>query len=174
MRNVRIDSTTDSKIDQRVGETQPYNIVELVVTTGNQSARLEDGSTEHTEPTVENLSAVMPGRELQENMAAYSKRVEAFKRDNPDFEQLVNQSIPIPLVIRDEIFRMHNGPAIAHFLGYAPEVAEQLSAMHPLDAVRCVEGISEDLDRGEVPGDATEYGTWKQLRNHQTRKTRRT
>jgi hypothetical protein len=32
----------------------------------------------------------MPGRELRENMAAYSRKVEAFKKDNPDFDQVVN------------------------------------------------------------------------------------
>ena len=165
MKNIRVDSTTDSDIDQRVAETQPYNIVELVITTGNQSARLEDGSTEHVEPATENVQGLIPGRELRQNMVAYSKKVEAYKKDFPDFEQLVGQDIPLPLAVRDEILRLHNGPAIAHFLGFSPEVAEQLCAMHPLDAIECVKNISADLDSGSLPGDESDYGVWKNIRN---------
>lgn len=38
---------------------------------------------------------------------------------------------------------MPNEPAIALFLGYAPEVADEPSAMHPLDAAKCKKIIRE-------------------------------
>jgi hypothetical protein len=82
--------------------------------------------------------------------------------------QLANEDVPIALNLRDEILRMPNGPAIAHFLGFAPEVVTQLARMHPLDAARCIESISEDLERGGVPAEeTTDYDIWKTLRNEQ-------
>lgn len=83
MRNTRVDSSTDSELDRRLAEdTQPYNLVEVTVTTGKRSMQLEDCSPEHVEPRVETLSAVMPGRELRENMLAYTMRIEDFKKRN--------------------------------------------------------------------------------------------
>jgi len=98
-------------------------------------------------------------------MLAYSKRVEDFKEQFPDFEKFVGQDIPIPLSVRDEILRQPNGPDIALFLGFAPDVIEQLNKMHPLDAAKCVEAISEDLERAAVPSDGTDYAPWKAARN---------
>jgi hypothetical protein len=125
----------------------------------------EDGSIEHADEDVQNLSALVPGRELRENMLAYSKRVEDFKEQFPDFDKYVGQDIPIPLSVRDEILRQPNGPDIALFLGFAPDVIEQLSKMHPLDAAKCVESIGEDLERAAVPKEDTDQASWKAARN---------
>ena len=67
--------------------------------------------------------------------------------------------------MRDEILRQRNGPDIALFLGFAPDVIEQLCKMHPLDAARCIESISEDLERATIPGEGTDYGSWKAARD---------
>ena len=37
--------------------------------------------------------------------------------------------------------------------------------MHPLDAARCIESISEDLERATIPGEGTDYGSWKAARD---------
>src|SRR5215469_1593098 len=105
MRNVRIDSTTDSELDRRVAGTQPYNAVRLTIVTSGPSVQREDGSTEQGEDDVQNLEALVPGRELRANMALYAQRVEEFKKRYPDFEKYVGQDIPIPLSVRDEIMR---------------------------------------------------------------------
>lgn len=82
MRYTRVDSSTDSELDRRLAEdTQPYNLVEVTVTTGKRSVQLEDGNTEHVEPRVENLSAVMPGRELRENGLRHADR--GLQKRNP-------------------------------------------------------------------------------------------
>jgi hypothetical protein len=165
MRNVKIDSTTDSPLDQRVAGTQPYNTVSLTVVTAGPSVKRADGGTEHGEDDIQNLSAMVPGRELRENMLEYSKRVEQFKQQYPEFDRYVGQDIPIPLSVRDEILRQPNGPDIALFLGFAPDVIEQLCKMHPLDAAKCIESISEDLERGTVPSEEMDQASWKAARN---------
>jgi hypothetical protein len=107
----------------------------------------------------------VPGRGLRENMLAYSKRVEDFREQWPDFDKYVGQDGPIPLSVRDEILRQPNGPDIALFLGFAPDVREQLCKMHPLDAAKCVESIGEDLERAAVPREDTDQTSWKAARN---------
>ena len=84
-------------------------------------------------------------------MLAYGKRVEEFRAQYPEFDRYVGQDIPIPLSVRDELLRQPNGPDIALFLGFAPDAIEQLCKRHPLDAAKCVESISEDLERATVP-----------------------
>jgi len=126
--------------------------------------RRADGGTEHGDDDIQNLSAMVPGRELRENMLAYSKRVEDFKQQYPEFDRYVGQDIPIPLSVRDEILRQPNGPDIALFLGFAPKVIEQLLKMHPLDAAKCVEAIGEDLERA-VATDEMDQPTFKAARN---------
>jgi hypothetical protein len=98
-------------------------------------------------------------------MLAYSKRVEDFKEQFPDFEKYVNQDIPIPLSVRDEILRQPNGPDIALFLEFAPDVIENLNRMHPLDAAKCIEAISEDLERAAIPTEEMDQASWKAARN---------
>lgn len=83
MRNVTIVST-DDEFQQRAATTQPYNLAEVVVTTSNQPCRLEDGCSEYAEPTIETSDTWIPGRELRESTVAYNRRVEEFKRENPD------------------------------------------------------------------------------------------
>jgi hypothetical protein len=164
MRNVKIDSTTDSPLDQRVAGMQPYNSVSLTVITASPSVKREDGSIEHGEDDIQNLLVMVPGRELRQNMLEYSKRVEDFKKQYPEFDRYVGQDIPIPLSVRDEILRQPNGPEVALFLGFAPDVIEQLCKMHPLDAAKCVESVSEDLERAAVPGEM-DQARWKAARN---------
>src|SRR6516162_8521584 len=165
MRNVKIDSTTDNEFARRAAGTQPYNTVSLTVVTAGPSVVREDGSIEHGDDNIENFEAMAPGRELRENLLAYSKRAEEFKKQYPDFDKYVGQDIAIPLSVRDEVVRQPNGPDIALFLGFAPDVIEQLLKMHPLDAAKCVESIGEDLERAAVPSDGTDYAPWKTARN---------
>jgi len=168
MRNVKIDSTTDSELDRRVAATQPYNALRLTIVTSGPSVKREDGSIEHGEDDIQNLEAMAPGRELRQNMALYAQRVEEFKKRYPDFEKYVGQDIPIPLSVRDEIVRSENGPDIALFLGFCPDVPEALCQLQPLEAAERTENISEDLERAELPSDeGMDYAAWTQARNLQ-------
>jgi hypothetical protein len=101
------------------------------------------------------------GRQVVGNNDRYSARV-------GDIAKYVGQDIPIPLSVRDEIMRSENGPDIALFLGFCPDVPEALCRLHPLDAAERTENISEDLERAEVPSDeGMGYAAWKQARNLQ-------
>ena len=98
-------------------------------------------------------------------MALYAERVAEFKEQYPEFDRYVGQDIEIPLSVRDEILRQPNGPDIALFLGFAPDVIEQLSKMDPLDAAKCIESMGEDLRNAEVPKDDGDQASYKAARN---------
>jgi hypothetical protein len=104
-KNLRIEST-DSEAERGFATLQPYTTVSVTVATARQPIRRPDGGTEAAEPDVENTSQVVPGRELLENALEYDRRVQEFKRQQPNFSALVNQSTEIPLAARDQIFRM--------------------------------------------------------------------
>jgi hypothetical protein len=163
-KNLRIDSS-DSALDQRIAALQPYNTVQLTIVTAAPSVQREDGSTEHGEDDIQNLSTIVPGRELKQNIALYADRVAEFKKQYPAFDRYVNQDIEIPLSVRDEILRQPNGPDIALFLGFAPDVIEQLNKMNSIDAAKCIESIGEDLKNAEVPGNDADQASYKAARN---------
>jgi len=54
------------------------------------------------------------------------------------------------------------------------DLIEQLNKMHPLDQVKCVQAISEDLERAELPGDDADQASWKAARNLQVRHAQNT
>ena len=141
------------------------NTVQLTIVTAAPSVQREDGSTEHGEDDIQNLSTIVPGRELKQSMALYAERVAEFKKQYPEFDRYVGQDIEIPLSVRDEILRQPNGPDIALFLGFVPDVIEQLNKMHPLDAAKCIESIGEDLKNAEVPKDDADQTSYKAARN---------
>jgi hypothetical protein len=62
---------------------------------------------------------------------------------------------------------MENGPEIVEFLAFCPDVCSALSRLHPLDAARRVQEMSDDLDWGRVPEDRVDYSTWRDERNRQ-------
>jgi len=110
MGRVKIEST-DSKAEREMATFAPYSSVSVTV----QPIRRPDGGTEAAEPDVETSSKVVPGRELMENATEYDRRVQEFKKQQPNFSTLVDQSTEIPLAARNQIFRMRNGPDIALF-----------------------------------------------------------
>jgi hypothetical protein len=168
MRRLRVESTTDSELEQSCSELlQPYNVHEVTVTVASQPQVRSDGAIERVEPTVETSSAVVPGRELWENRQAYSQKLEEYKRDHPDFAKYADPATVIPLSVQDEIVRMPNAPEIVEFLSFAPDVCAELCRLHPLDAARRVAEMSEDLDWGRLPEDHATYEVWKTERNRQ-------
>jgi len=167
MRKLKIDST-DSDFDAACSEVfQPYSVREVTVTVAAQPQVREDGAIERGEETVETSSAVVPGEELRQNMQTYSRRLEEYKASHPQFAQFADPNTPPAIAVRDEILRMKNGPEITEFLSFAPDVCEALNKLHPLDAARRVQEISDDLDWGRVPEDRVDYSTWRDERNRQ-------
>src|SRR3974377_1470348 len=76
---------------------------------------------------------------LAAHMAQYADRVENFKQQFPDFDKYVGQDISIPLSVRDEILRQPNGPDIALFLGFAPDVSSSF--------VKCILSTRQSASR---------------------------
>jgi len=163
MRNVQITSN-DAEIDQRLAELQPYVETGLTVSVSQPGRRTKDGGTEHSKPVVEDYSQAVPGEELREDVSIYNRKVEEFKKECPDFDAVVGQDLPIFLSVRNAILKMPNGPQIAHFLGSYPKLAAALCNLHPLEAARHVQEISDDLARGILPIDGDNYQAWKLAR----------
>jgi hypothetical protein len=163
MRNVQITSN-DAEIDQRLAELQPYVESGLTVSVSQPGQRTSDGGTEHSEPVVEDYSQVVPGEELREDVSIYDRRVEEFKKQWPDFDAVVGQDLPIFRSVLNTILKMPNGPQIAYFLGSSPNLVAALCNLHPLDAARHVQEMSDDLARGSLPIDNDNFQAWKWAR----------
>jgi len=166
-KNLRIEST-DSKAERDLAALQPYTTVSVTVSTARQPIRRPDGGTEAAEPDVQNISQVVPGRELMESMAEYGRRVEEFKKQQPNFNALLAQSTEeIPLSARDQILRERRGPEIAFFLSLAPEVCSALRKKDAVRAAETIEDINDDLDYGNIPTSKIGYSVWKEERNRE-------
>jgi hypothetical protein len=166
-RKLSIESSTDSKAAREMATFAPYSSVSVTVTAARQPVRRPDGGTEAAEPDVETSSKVMAGRELMENAMEYDRRVQEFRKQQPNFSTLVNQPTEIPVAARDQIFRMRNGPEIALFLSFAPEVCSHLCKMDPVKAAETIEDISDDLNWGNIPTERVSYSAFKDGRNRE-------
>jgi len=62
---------------------------------------------------------------------------------------------------------MPNGVEITEFLAFCPDVCAELCKLHPLQAARRVQEMSDDLDLGRMPDDRMDYSTWRDERNLQ-------
>jgi hypothetical protein len=176
MKNLRVESTTDSELDCRVAEQQAYIAAPQACVVSCRSVQLEDGSTEHAPEEIQGGSTViMPGRELRENMEAHNRRLANYKEECPDFDSIVGSAdAPITTAVRDQILRMPNGPDVTFFLASYPTVTDELFAMHPLDAADYVEEISQALVRAKTPADTLEVSDWLRLRNENVERKRKT
>lgn len=64
--------------------------------------------------------------------ADYTSRVETFKKDAPDFDEVVmNEDIPISQHMGAAILNMPDGPKVAYHLGKHPEEAARIAALSP-------------------------------------------
>lgn len=97
--------------------------------------------------------------EAQANEARgrYNEKMIALQAENPEYEELINQSTKIPTVIHGPItLEMDNGPEVAIFLAQNPEVCEELIKMSASRAIAAVWRISEKLEAGGKDEDAEE------------------
>jgi hypothetical protein len=166
MRRLKVESTTDSELEQSCAELlQPSNINEVVVTVSAAPEVRSDGSIERVEPTVEVSSEFAPGQGLRESMRTYSRRLAEYRRDHPQFAQYGDANAPILIAARDEVLRQPNAVAITEFLAFAPDVLEALNALDPLEAARRIQEMNDDLDWGRVPEENISYEAWRDQRN---------
>jgi hypothetical protein len=175
MKNLRVESSTDSELDCRAAEQQAYIAAPQAIVTSCRSVTLEDGSTEHLPEDIEGGRAViLPGRDLQMNREAHNRRVAAYKEECPDFDTVVGSSdLPITAAVHNQIVKMPNGPDITRFLAIYPNVTHELFAMHPFDASDYIEEISQALVRAKTPGENLEVSDWLRLRNQSVERKKR-
>jgi hypothetical protein len=85
-KNLRLESM-DSKAEREMATFVPYSSVSVTVTAARQPIRRPDGGTEAAEPDVETSSKVVPSRELIENASEYDRRVQEFRKQQPDLSR---------------------------------------------------------------------------------------
>jgi hypothetical protein len=62
---------------------------------------------------------------------------------------------------------MRNGPEMALFLSFAPEVCSHLCRMDAVKAAETIEDISDDLDYGNIPTSKISYSVFRDARNRE-------
>lgn len=88
---------------------------------------------------------------LQENYDNYRAQVEEFKDEHDDWDDVVNQDIPMHTGVQLAVMEQENGAEVIYYLGKHPEYAMRLAEMQPLSAVMEVGRLSERLKAG-APG----------------------
>jgi hypothetical protein len=84
-----------------------------------------------------------------------------------EFQRTGRSVDEIPRTAYDQILRQRNGPEIALFLSFAPDVCSHLCQMDPVRAAETIEDISNDLDWGNMPTEKIGYSAWKDARNRE-------
>ena len=84
-------------------------------------------------------------KQLETNFSNYKKNVEEFRETVDDWDEVVNQDIPMHVPVQLAIFEQVNGAQVIYYLGKHPEYTRQLAAMSPLSAVMEVGRLSERL-----------------------------
>jgi hypothetical protein len=75
----------------------------------------------------------------------YNGRVSEAKSRYDDWDEVINQDIPIPNGVGAAILRMENGPDVAYAIGKDAELREELLNMDPLQAIGRAWEISKGL-----------------------------
>jgi len=87
-------------------------------------------------------------QEQQKEVAnAYNERVEAFKAEHDDWDEVVGQSIDLPPGVGPAILELENGPEVAYFLGKNPKAVKELNELSPYAAVAYIGRLSAKLEK---------------------------
>lgn len=96
------------------------------------------------EKTVKEQQAAEKER-LETNLTNYRAQVAEFKASHEDWDDVVNQDIPMHVSVQLAIMEQENGAAIVYHLGRHPEYAKKLASLSPLSAVMEVGRLSTKL-----------------------------
>jgi hypothetical protein len=88
---------------------------------------------------------------LKENFENYQTAVETFKDEHDDWDEVVNQQLPIHESVYLAIIEQENGPQVTYYLGKHPDFARRLAEMTPLSAVMEVGRLADRLKGGQKP-----------------------
>lgn len=85
---------------------------------------------------------------LKENLENYQSAVAEFKDEHDDWDDVVNQTIPIHESVYLAVMELENGPDVTYYLGKHPDYARRLAEMSPLSAAMEVGRLSSRLKTG--------------------------
>jgi hypothetical protein len=102
---------------------------------------------EQTEDAQKNLQ-----ERLKANFNDYQTEVAAFKEAHDDWDEVVNQSIPVPDAVYYAIVDLaKDGPAVTYYLGQHPEEIDKLAQLTPYAAAIAVGRLADKLKAGKKP-----------------------
>jgi|SRR5579872_2484170 len=84
---------------------------------------------------------------LQEHYENYRAGVAEFKATHDDWDEVVNQKIPMHESAQLTILELENGPAVTYYLGKYPAFTQELAKMSPLAAVVEIGRLSDKLKK---------------------------
>jgi len=93
--------------------------------------------------------------QLRENFENYQSAVADFREEHDDWDEVVNQSIPIHESVYLAVMELENGPDVTYYLGKHPDYSRRLAEMSPLSAAMEVGRLSSRLKTGAPEPSAT-------------------
>jgi hypothetical protein len=85
---------------------------------------------------------------LEANLKRYRAQVEEFRDAHEDWDEVVNQDIPMHREVQLAVIEQENAAQVIYYLGKHPTYAESLAEMSPLSAVMEVGRLSARLKTG--------------------------
>jgi len=86
---------------------------------------------------------------LKEHFENYQTAVADFKDEHDDWDEVVNQSLPIHESVYLAVIEQENGPQVTYYLGKHPDFARRLAEMSPLSAVMEIGRLADRLKGGK-------------------------
>jgi hypothetical protein len=100
-------------------------------------------------------------KQLETNYQNYREQVEEFKEEHDDWDDVVNQDIPMHTAVQLALLEQPNGAEVTYYLGKHTDFTEKLAGMSPLSAVVEIGILSRKLQSETTrkpSGPATEWG----------------
>ena len=95
---------------------------------------------------------------LKENLENYQSQVADFKETVDDWDEVVNQPIPIHESVYLAIQEQENGAAVTYHLGKHPDYARRLAELTPLSAVMEIGRLAARLSKSPQSKPSTQTG----------------
>ena len=124
-----------------------------------QDALIEWGVARANEKNAVRAAEDEQRAQLETNLANYRSQVEDFKESHDDWDEVVNQDLPMHQSVQLAVMEEDNGAEVIYYLGKHPEFTRKLHEMSPLSAVMEVGRLSQRLKTGAGRSPAATGGT---------------
>lgn len=81
----------------------------------------------------------------QQRREAFDSRVEKFRAEVPDFDEVFTPTTPISEAMAEAMMDTEEGPAIAYYLGKNPDIAQRIYRLSPVQAGREIARIEDRI-----------------------------